>query len=209
MNTQKYLANWQTNSLLSLLCLLLLPSSHLKALDDNQGKYWNLPQLLNHNNSKISFEVDSTWHRVHFDLKQVSGKVWLANLEDFNSIKAQVHLPVKDFDSDNGSRDSKLRHVMSEDNFPEVVFNLNSLSNLCKPEQLSEGKNCEVLAQGQLQIKDVKEDISFPATISKKDEKFELQAQVIVDWSRYGVEDPSILIATVEKEVSISISVVL
>ena len=172
-----------------------------------QKSYWNLPQQLGINNSEALFEVDTTWHLVEGKAKDISGNVWLADPADFKSIQAKITIPVKSLDTDNSSRDENMRDVMAESQFPLIEFKLNRVKDICSPENLDQSGNCNMTLEGLLNIRGVEKNISIPANISKTTKGYQIKATTEIDWSEFGVEDPSILIAKVQKTVKISILV--
>ena len=170
-----------------------------------EESYWNLPSELNTSNTEISFKVDSTWHLVHYLVKEINGRAWLDDPKDYQSVRAEVRLPVKSFDSENGFRDKKMRSVTAAERFPEVIYQLNQLEDLCPPIQIMGGKECQINVRGKLKIRDIEQDFSFPAKVIYQLDRFVIKGNAELDWSTYGVEDPSILVAKVDKKVVISI----
>jgi hypothetical protein len=100
---------------------ILLLSCQVAAADS-----WNLPQELNDQNTQVTFAVDSTWHMVHGVTSGLAGKVWLADPKNQASLKAEIRIPVARFNTDNASRDERLREVMAAKEYQEVVLRLNS-----------------------------------------------------------------------------------
>jgi flavin-dependent dehydrogenase/polyisoprenoid-binding protein YceI len=198
-------------SLISILITLFF-SLHIAA-EESQAvsakNSWGLPITLSDKNAKINFEVDSTWHLVKGTTKNISGSV--ANDSDgngkANQLKISVLIPVKDFDTDSSMRDDKMRTVMNAEKFPNVKFEANTELKTCTAEITARQSSCEETISGNLTIKDKTLPIKLPIKFSYKDERFEISAKTSLDWSDFGVEDPSILIAKLDKIVNIYIKI--
>jgi polyisoprenoid-binding protein YceI len=188
------------------LSLILVP---LSALAAPTTESWYLPVELSDMNTSVGFVVDSTWHTVHGVTSGITGVAKLSDQIDPASVNIMLNLPVAKFDTDNGSRDKKLRRVMAEDKFPKVRFEGTGLSGRCNPKLVIAEHKCSDLLKGKLTIRDISKDLSIPVLISFEENRFLINGSVEIDWSDFGVEDPSILIATVSKKVKIDFSVVL
>lgn len=174
-----------------------------------EGGFWNLPVQINDSNTEVVFEVDSTWHLFQGQTKNLSGRIWLRDPGDFSSVQGEIILPVAQFDTDSSGRDKKMRRVMSEDQYKNVVFKLAKVDKLCAPNLITPENICKIILNGTLTIRGVTQNISFPGTITKIDGKYQIKGTAKLDWSTYGVEDPSIFIATVYKDMTVDIKVTL
>lgn len=175
-----------------------------------QAEPWNLPKTLSDSNCKVGFAVDTTWHMVHGKTSALSGRAWLDNSADYKTVRAQITIPVKSFDTDDNSRDKELRKVMDEAKFPNVNLELNSVAGLCDPAGLLAAQStCSGQLHAVLTIRDVKKEIEAPYKISLKDGSYTVEGSFKVRWADFGVEDPSIFIARVNKDVEISYQVAL
>jgi polyisoprenoid-binding protein YceI len=165
---------------------------------------WNTPQKLSTENSKLEFEVDSTWHKVHGIVKNISGKVWLTETTDPLSVRANLTLPVNSFDTDNQSRDKKMRSVMNEKEFPYVNFDLTSVEGLCLPETLKVDETCHGFAIGDITINNVTMPIRFPISVTSQHGNYLVNGNATIDWPDFDIKDPSIIIAKVYPRVNIN-----
>jgi polyisoprenoid-binding protein YceI len=192
--------------ILVVVCLLLNTSI---VFSENKVSSWYLPQKIDTNNTKLDFELDTTWHMLNGKVLDFSGDVMLENAEDPSSVKISLKVPVGKMDTDNGMRDDKMRTVMSADKFPDISFEAYGLQNKCTPAMVLKDGMCSDVIKGQLTIKDIKKDIELPVKITKVNEDFKVAGQYSLNWSEYGVEDPSILIAKVDPDVLIKYSIIL
>jgi polyisoprenoid-binding protein YceI len=179
---------------------ILLLSCQVAAADS-----WNLPQELNDQNTQVTFAVDSTWHMVHGVTSGLAGKVWLADPKNQASLKAEIRIPVARFNTDNASRDERLREVMAAKEYQEVVLRLNSGPD-CSITQ-GELSECRGELLGSLEIRGVSKDLRLPYLIKKDGEHYLVSGELSLMWGSFGVEDPSILIARVDPEVTIKYQV--
>lgn len=170
---------------------------------------WNLPAELNDKNTKVGFQVDSTWHLIHGTTKGVTGKAWLENENDPSSVRAKVSLPVNSFNTDNSSRDSRMREVMQADKFNEVVFELVSLGEGCSPTALESLPECRVAGHGRITIRGVTHEVDLPMVVKLKAGTYQVAGTAKIKWPDFGVEDPSILVARLAKEVEVHFAVAL
>ncbi|MBN8548924.1 MAG: YceI family protein [Deltaproteobacteria bacterium] len=172
--------------------------------------HWNLPQALSPANTKVTFEVDSTWHLVEGQAKQIEGRVWLEDPKDPKSVRAKVSLPVAAFDTDSENRDEKMRKVMHAEAAPAVVFTFSeTAAGICAPDSVSETTPCRFEMPGKLSISNVEKDIVVHAQIAKQGSAYQITGVAGLKWADYGVEDPSILIATLDDDVKVEFTVTL
>ncbi len=165
---------------------------------------WNLPAELNDKNTHIRFEVDSTWHMVHGETEGLRGEAKLLNPEDPGSVEIDFRLPVAKFDTDNSSRDERLREVMSEEKYKDIHFHASGIEGGCSPDRvLSEG-SCDGVLKGQLKMLEVEKAVDVPVSIrTGTDGVFHIEGSYAFEWEPYGIEDPSILVAYVDPVVTV------
>lgn len=171
-----------------------------------QPAAWKLPLDLNDENTSVRFDVDTTWHMVTGHISGTTGTVGLQDPGDISSIVADIHFPVKKFDTGWGMRDSSLYDHMAAEKFPEVRIQTSALKGNCTPELASAG-GCSGMLEGQLTIRDVSKNVSLPVKITKKGSNYLVSGKYTLRWAEYNVEDPSIMVASVKPEVTISYSV--
>lgn len=169
------------------------------------GAPWNMPQELTDGNTSVRFTVDSTWHTIHGVTSGVTGRIWLADPSDYQSIRGMVALPVSQFDTDNSMRDKKLREVMGEKEFPEVTYELQRITGLCDPAQMPIGGRCEGKAGGTLSIHGNKKEILLPVTVESMADAWIISGKVEFGWRQFDVEDPSILVAKLNELVTVEV----
>lgn len=168
---------------------------------------WKLPPQLDDNNTRISFEVDSTWVTVHGKTSGIHGSVSQEDPVAPETLRGQVILPVAKFDTDNSGRDEHLREVMGEASYKNVVFNLVKLTISCQASAMKDGESCPGQIAGELQIRDIKKSLVIPVIVSRSSSDFKCQGKTSLAWLDYGVGDPSFVLAKLDKIVHIAFEV--
>ena len=175
-----------------------------QSFSETPKSFWNLPKKLSAENTSISFVMKTTWHDATATVRRVDGDVWLENPKDFNSIKAKIELPVSQFDSDNNARDERMREVMAAEIVPNVIFELSKIEGLQHPHNMVDGRTYPIKISGNLKIRETSKNIEILSSIKKTNDKFNVSGEIVIDWSEYGVEDPSIIVAKLYKDLKIS-----
>lgn len=168
---------------------------------------WNLPSDINDTNTKVNFEVDSTWHFIEGDTKKVSGKIWLEDPRDYSSVRASINLPVAEFNTDGESRDERMREVMHAESYPEVSYSISKLNGLCDPKGLKEGLSCDFITEGSLMISGVTKPVSFPSKVTREQNAYTISGSTTIQWADFNIEDPSILVAKLDPDAKIKFSI--
>lgn len=181
------------------LLAVFLPLSTLRA-----ETVWQLPAQISPHEIQVKFEVDTTWHKVHGVLHELSGRSWLADPKDPLSVRAELHFPVMGFDTDNHKRDEKMREVMAQRQFPEVIFHVTELKNLPAPGTILSQKSAAGVLVGELQIREVKRRLEIPILVTAEASDFVVSGKADFSWADFGVQDPSIFIAKVDPQMSVT-----
>lgn len=169
---------------------------------------WNLPAGLDDKNSTVTFEVDSTWHRVEGKAPGVAGELHLLDEKDPSSVRGTVSVLVERFDTDSSRRDSRLREVMAATEFPKVTYTIEKVALGCATPESS--ATCSVRSEGSLEIRGATRPFQMSGEITKAENGgYLLRLGGALRWEEFGVEDPSILIAKLAKDVAVSAVVVL
>lgn len=175
---------------------------------------WNLPAALTPKNTTISFELDSTWHTVHGAVPKLFGELSLEDPEDPTSVIGKITIPVHSLDTDNSSRDEEMREVMDAEEFPNVIFKVTKLTPSCEAEFYGETAptkttECPYEALGTVTIRNVSKQLPITGKVIRSGDTYTISGKTKLFWEEFGVEDPSIFIARVDKEVVVSFSMTL
>ncbi len=165
---------------------------------------WTPPAEVNSETVKINFQVDSTWHLIEGEVPNVSGRIWLERKSDPTSIRGDLKAEVAAFDTDNGSRDKELRHVMDAEQFPVVSMVISGFSGEpCSPIKVEKTGECKGLLKAKITIRDVSKDIELPYLVRRDGGSYDVKGEFSLRWADFGVEDPSILVAKLDDTVKI------
>ncbi len=194
--------------------ILICLSSTLAAYAEAPKKggmvqHWFTPAILSSENTSVTFELDSTWHTVHGQVPGVSGEVSLKNPANPLSVQVSAKMKVSSFDTDSNMRDSKMRDVMDAESFPVVTFIADGLKKNCTPALVLKNGKCDDELGASLTIRDVTKKFIVPVSISSAENAFLVKGALPISWMEFGVEDPSILIASVDPTVTIHFEVML
>jgi polyisoprenoid-binding protein YceI len=159
---------------------------------------------------QIAFELDTTWHTVEGSVKEISGHLSLPNFKDPRTIAATLSIPVASLDTDSKSRDEEMRDSMEESRFPAITVRVPEIRPSCEEAALSLAPDCNYATQAIVTIRDVTLPIDLKGTIRRNAVgTIVVDGTTQLDWSKFGVKDPSILIAKVDETVQISFQITL
>lgn len=172
---------------------------------------WNLPASITPKNTTIKFNLDTTWHMVKGKVGQIKGQIKLGDTSDVTSVTIDAAIPVSSLNTNNSWRDERMLEVLESTKFPEIKIHAQQLRLKCTPEKVQNDAQhrCRDKLNGRLTIKDVTQDITLPIIISLEDGHYVISGQLPIMWKTYGIEDPSIMIATVYDTVKVKFRVVI
>jgi polyisoprenoid-binding protein YceI len=168
---------------------------------------WQLPQKLSDRNTTVRFEVDSTWHLIKGTTSGVDGAVWLSDPKNDLSVKATINFPVARLSTGGEMRDERLREVMDEEHSRYVSVSVDALLPACTAQKFHEAGECDVTVMSKLSIRSTERAIELNGKLKDVDGVIELSGKVQFQWSDFGVEDPSILVAKLAPDVVVEYSV--
>lgn len=170
---------------------------------------WNLPKLLTTSNAKVKFQVDTTWHMVHGAAKEIKGELLLTDPARYDSVSGKIIIPVAALDTDNSSRDETMRESMHADKFPEIQYKFERMDKICAPDTLTSGIACPFEINGNLTIRNVSRNVLLKGKVIFNGFNYVVSGETTIKWQDYGVEDPSIFIASVYPDTKIEIEITL
>jgi len=168
---------------------------------------WQLPCVLSDTNTKTIFEVDSTWHLVKGTTSGVEGRAWLADPRDPLSVRASLSFPVARFNTDWESRDARLREVMDNEHVPNVRVALESFVPQCDAQAFQTTGECTVELKLKLAIRNNERPLTVQGTMRRETQAVALRGVAHFSWRDFGVEDPSILIAKLDPDMTVTFEV--
>ena len=190
------------NTLALFVAVALAPSAY--------AQHWNLPAELSPKTMEISFKIDTTWHTVHGVVKSISGRASLPTPKDPRTISATLTIPVASLDTGSESRDEEMRECMDVAIYPSITVEVPEIRPSCEERALTAEPACPYSTKGSITIRNVTLPSAITGTIRRN-----TRGDIVVDgatqinWAHFGVKDPSILIARVNEDVSISFQITL
>ena len=170
----------------------------------------HLPARLSGSSMNITFEVGTTWHTVHGEVKDLTGRVWFESPKDPGSIRATLTIPVIALDTGSESRDEEMRNSMNAELFPSIQVEMPRISPSCDVRTLTVESACTYATKGTITIRDVTLPLELGGSVHRDAHGALLvDGSAHLDWSAFGVKDPSILIAQVNEEVNIAFTMTL
>lgn len=173
----------------------------LVSLSPAQAEDWPLPFAINDANTAVKFEVDSTWHLIHGTTKNIDGRVWCEAGSNPCAVRFEVSLPVSEFDTENSSRDKRMREILRSAQYPTVSFRSSKIDKLPLPGEISDGIEYPIAIQGIISINGNQRPLQLQGMLVRRDDLFEVRGDGTLSWKDFNVEDPSILIAKLDPTV--------
>lgn len=144
--------------------------------------------------SSITFELGSTWHTIYGTANEYSGEIVFDDPLSPTEVTGKIEIKADSLATGLDMRDEKLRsHSLDVKTYPLITYTI------------TQYRAGEML--GELMIKNVTKLVPLKLTSVKKGGHIEHTAIAHIDWSDYNVKDPSIFIATVDKKVTIKVTV--
>ena len=104
-------------------------------------------------------------------------------------------------------RDERMFEVMDSEHYRYATLAVDSFAPRCNVESFARGNHCPVEVLSRLTIRGIERAITLPGTLSRRDDLIELVGKVEFSWLDFGVEDPSILIAKLRPEMSVTYTI--
>ena len=169
---------------------------------------WQLPETLDDSNTKVTFDVDTTWHVVHGVLSGITGSVAQSDPKNPSSISGELHFPIKRIDTGWGMRNDSLYEHFETDSFAEAAVSIVKTSGTCPPATVAAG-SCAISLEAMITIHGTSKPMTLPATIEKAGNGYVVSGTVTFDWASFGIKDPSMAVAKVKPNVKVDYAVTL
>lgn len=163
---------------------------------------WQLPFEIDDDNSLFNFTVNSTWVVVKGTTKGNKGKIWQDPKHPEN-IKAELFLPVKNFETGLLMRDNHMHDIMESEKFPNVEVRVNFVDQLCIPADLEENSECTFTQIGSLKIRDITRELTLKSAVTRTSSGYLVKGAVKFSWRDFGVSDPSTFFATLDDIITV------
>ncbi len=151
--------------------------------------------------SSATFTLGGTLHTVHGDVPITGGRLRFD--PDGGEASGEVVLDPRGAVTGNEKRDEKMHdEVLRSGEFPQVVFRLERIDGALP----AEGPG-ELLLVGRLELLGEDHEVVIPATVSRQGDTVAGHGEVSIPYVAWGLEDPSVFVLRVDKEVHVELDV--
>jgi len=145
----------------------------------------------------ISFELDSTLHRVHGEAKLEEGSIQFDPAG--GAASGRVVIDATSLDTDNGLRDGQMHEkVLESERFPRIEL----LPTTLLVEQ-TEPDRAQVVLVGALRIHGGEWPIRVPATVEARGDDIRVAGSFVIPYVAWGMRDMSNFLLSVDPEVEV------
>ncbi|MBF0275033.1 MAG: YceI family protein [Nitrospinae bacterium] len=145
-------------------------------------------------NTQITFDMDTTWHKFSGKANKFSGFISFENMKNPENVKGVVTINVADMTTMEEDRDEKMHKTsLLVDTFPTIKYRMIGYEK---------GK-----LKGELTILKTTKPVDLVVERKKVDDKTVYLGKTTIKWKDFGVVDPSIWVAKVYEDVIISVEV--
>jgi len=151
--------------------------------------------------SSATFTLDATLHTVHGEMPITSGRLRFD--PDGGEASGEVVLDARGAATGDDKRDQKMHEeVLRSGDFPRLVFRLERVDGA-----LPADGSGELRLVGSLELLGETHDVVIPATVSREGDTVEGHGEVSIPYVAWGLEDPSVFVLRVAKEVVVELDV--
>lgn len=151
--------------------------------------------------SSATFTLGATLHTVHGEMPITSGRLRFD--PDGGEASGEVVLDASGAVTGDDKRDEKMHEeVLRSNEFPRLVFRLERVDGA-----LPVDGSGELRLVGSLELLGEGHDVVIPATVSRQGDTVEGHGEVSIPYVAWGLEDPSVFVLRVAKEVRVELDV--
>ena len=177
----------------------------ISVLAESKVSSWYLPKKLSDLNTKVTFEVDSTWNLIKTVTSSLHGTANLEDLNDPTTVNVLLNLPVEKFETGSSMHNGRMREVMLIEKYPEVIFSGKRLLKRCTPALVIRDGKCSETITAELTMLSKTLPITMPIQVSyESDSSFVISGQVPIVWGDFGIEDPSMFVNRLDPIANVS-----
>jgi len=151
--------------------------------------------------SMIDYTGSAPLHDWTGTSRSVTGR-FVLDPKNADSSRASIRVPVSTFDSGNDRRDRKMREVTEAEKYPLVRFHATDIRPL-RWGRTSDGRAGRWEATGTLTFHGQTYSIDAPVTVRAGQDSVYARAQFKISLTRFGVERPSLLWASIDDTIRI------
>ncbi len=151
--------------------------------------------------STVRFALDATMHTVHGSFKLVRGAVVFDAIP--GPASGEIVVDATSGETGNGDRDRKMHEkVLTSGAFPEIVLVPSRLSG-----EVSASGTGRLVVEGSLRLCGVEHQVKVPVEVEVAGDSVVARGRLSVPFVAWGLEDPSVFVLRVGKEVAVEVEV--
>lgn len=152
--------------------------------------------------SELTFLLDTPLHEVHGTLRLSRGTIVFN--PDTGAVSGEIVVDAQATDTDNKRRDKKMHgQVLESGKYPEFVF---------RPSRIDDGLalhgRSEIRMEGTLSLHGSDHAMTLPAVVEIEGDQVHAQVGFPIPYVEWGLEDPSVFILRVSKQVEVTLNLV-
>jgi len=140
-------------------------------------------------NSSLTFEVNSTLHKVHGKAKPQQSEFRFDASSGEVELPVEIDVPVRLMDTQNKDRDTKMRKMFDADQYPVIQWRAKSVE--CEPVPGDQALGCEV--EGWLKIRDIERPSSFQVNLKFTEDSIEVEGGWGFEREDFELETPTVM----------------
>ena len=147
----------------------------------------------------IQFTLGSTMHEVEGVFKLTGGEITFDRTT--GEASGRIIVSALTADTANAKRDRKMHEkVLESASFPEIVFTARRIDGNLQPQGDS-----KVTLSGTMELHGTAHEFAIPATVRMENDRLSGSAQFTIPFVDWGLEDPSVFVFRVKKEVQVTL----
>jgi len=149
--------------------------------------------------TRIQFTLGSTMHEVEGMFQLTGGEISFDRTT--GEASGRIVVSALTGNTANEKRDKKMHEeVLESAAFPEIVFVARRLDGTLAPEGES-----KITLQGTMELLGTPHEFAIPAVVRMENDKLSGSAEFSIPFVAWGLEDPSVFIFRVKKEVQVTL----
>lgn len=147
----------------------------------------------------LNFDMEASMHSVEGKANSFSAELQLQQ-----SVTGKFVVQAKGLTTGIGVRDTRMyQYCLDADKFPTIEFEVRGATGDTTG-LLSEAGSGQVKLHGSLKVRSTSREVVVPVNYTWTEDGLSLQGAKKINWTDYGVPDPSILISTLYPKMAIS-----
>ena len=166
------------------------------------AQVWNLPAELSARNTALSFVLDSGHGRIAGSAGS-SGRLWLADPRDHQSIRGRITVPAREIRATDPADTLRLMTLLAAVGSAELLLDIRRVTDLCAPAELRAGRGCRGLLHGEAILGALRHEVELPFELRAEGGRFRLSGAAAVEVPRAEPFSPMALLGALIRSVQV------